>query len=118
MKVMRDNPATFQAAVALATNEQNFRRRFSLRMGRITRGQAREEPMEVDHYRAGRRCLACNGQGHSARECGARRARINAVEPPRIQCYKCNGWGHMKKDCRQCYKCKKWGHFARDCPEN
>ena len=55
MKVVRDNPATFQAAVALATNEQNFRRRFSLRMGRITRGQDREEPMEVDHYRAGRR---------------------------------------------------------------
>ena len=35
MKVMRENPTTLQAAVASAMTEQNLRKRFNLRLGRV-----------------------------------------------------------------------------------
>lgn len=34
MKVMRDNPHTFQGAVDIALTEQNLRKRFNLRSGK------------------------------------------------------------------------------------
>ena len=50
MKVMRENPATLQAVVASAMTEQNLRKRFNLRIGRVTDSNVCQiEPIEIDH---------------------------------------------------------------------
>ena len=52
MKVLRENPKTFQAAVQSALAEQNLRKRFQLRTVDSQSSKNRtEEPMEVDHIR-------------------------------------------------------------------
>ena len=38
-------------------------------------------------------CFKCNGQGHMAKDCRNRRARV------RMRCYRCDGIGHMARDC-------------------
>ena len=59
IKILRDQPATLQGAVAVATNEQNFRARVQMSHHRgYTRAQhthhAQHTPMEVDHSRGQR----------------------------------------------------------------
>lgn len=54
MKLMRDNPNTFQAAVNTALQEQNLRRRFNLRTNQGERLGRRDAPMEADHMRHSR----------------------------------------------------------------
>ncbi len=49
MRIMRENPVRFQAAVLTAMQEQNLRKRFSLRTGRPS-GRT-EVPMDIDHVR-------------------------------------------------------------------
>ena len=52
MKVMRENPKTFQAAVQYALVEQNFDKRFHLRPNDHEHPQTRTEvTMEIDHIR-------------------------------------------------------------------
>ena len=47
-----ENPATLQAAVASAMNEQNLRNRFNLKIGRVTESNVSSiEPIENDHLR-------------------------------------------------------------------
>ena len=60
MKVMRENPDRLQAAVHIAMNEQNLRRKFNLRTGR---DDPVPETMEVDHARPSR-CQICRRLGH------------------------------------------------------
>ena len=43
MKILRDQPITLQAAIAVAVNEQNLRNRV-----KIATGASQYEPMEVD----------------------------------------------------------------------
>lgn len=121
IKVMRDNPTTFQQAVRSALNEQNLRKRFQLRSGREF-GRDRQssgrqdEPMEVDHYRPPRRCFKCHRQGHTAANCRQRtveRQSVNAVNNeseqnanklrrrPNIVCYRCHKVGHIRAECNQ-----------------
>lgn len=60
MKVMRENPNTFNDAVTMATTEQNLRRRFQLRTGRDrepNNDTRVEVPMEVDHMRSKDKCF-------------------------------------------------------------
>lgn len=121
IKVMRDNPTTFQQAVRSALNEQNLRKRFQLRSGREF-GRDRQssgrqdEPMEVDHYRPPRRCFKCHRQGHTATNCRQRtveRKSVNTVNNeseqnanrlrrrPNIVCYRCHKLGHIRAECNQ-----------------
>lgn len=78
MKVMRENPATLQAAVTSTMNEQNLRKRFNLRVGRAETFR-REEPVQIDHLRPSRRCFKCNQMGHLSKDC-KKLPRQNAVE--------------------------------------
>ena len=104
MKILRDNPNTLDAAITTATNEQNVRKRFSLR----TRHPQvpGEEQMEVDHFRPTPRCFKCNRKGHRAKDCKIK-PQINAVQqdqsnsPQDRLCWYCNKPGHFKKDCRK-----------------
>lgn len=112
MKVMRDNPATFNDAVSVATNEQNFKKRFQLRTGQAERVNSAEEPMEVEHSRIKDRCLYCKKSGHLIRDCRARKRRqIFAVNESgtdraiqyrkKVICFRCNKVGHIARNCFQ-----------------
>lgn len=82
IKIMRENPATLQAAITTATNEKNFRKRFALRSSNNSRAlngsDTDTQPMEVDHLRPQFRCFKCNRRGHKARECRTR-SKVNAI---------------------------------------
>ncbi|CAC5415649.1 unnamed protein product [Mytilus coruscus] len=51
MKIMRENPDTLQRAVTIAMTEQNLRKKFDLRRGKLTTDKTgypdRQEPMEL-----------------------------------------------------------------------
>ena len=115
-KILRENPATFRAAVTCAANEQNVQDRIQLRLGKPAREKERvdvfqgyrgepvrrEEPMEVGHMRP-LRCFKCGGP-HKARDCrepGAMPAGDVSRERKNrsVQCWECGG-PHFKKDCR------------------
>ena len=109
MKVMRDNPRNFQAAVDVSLTEQNLRKRFNLRSGKSegTWGNSSgHQPMEVDHIRPAQRCFKCNKKGHIARDCRAK-PKVNVVQgnqharASNIICWGCNKRGHILRDCRQ-----------------
>ena len=109
MKVMRDNPRTFQGAVDIALTEQNLRKRFSLRSGKNQvnhETSSGHEPMEVDHLRSAKRCFHCNRKGHIAKDCRVK-AKVNVVQAerprhnPNIVCWGCNQRGHILRDCGQ-----------------
>ena len=113
MKVMRDNPATLQQAITIATGEQNLRRRFDLRSNHSSRSlygnNLGEEPMEVDHARPSFRCYKCNKQGHKAKECWSKNTNINAVN---------NSVNPARQKSRAnitCWFCQKRGHYANEC---
>ncbi|XP_033726166.1 uncharacterized protein LOC117315870 [Pecten maximus] len=87
MKVMRDNPATLNDALAVARREENLRKRFNLQSVGNSYGADGEQPIEVDHLR-GNRCFKCNKPGHKARDSrGGRRPvarqHVNAYQEPR-----------------------------------
>ena len=51
MNIMRENPATLQAAVASAMNEQNLRNRFNLKIRRVTESNVPSiEPWKLTIY--------------------------------------------------------------------
>ncbi|MCG7884346.1 MAG: hypothetical protein JAY96_22495 [Candidatus Thiodiazotropha endolucinida] len=109
MKVMRDNPRTFQAAVDTALTEQNLRKRFNLRSGKnetVRGGSYGHEPMEIGHLRPAKLCYNCKRTGHIAKDCRAK-PKVNVVtgnrpfKNPNIICWGCNKRGHILRDCRQ-----------------
>ena len=114
MKVMRENQATLQAAVASAMNEHNLRNRFNLKIGRVTESKVRSiEPMEIDDLQPKKPCFKCNKIGHYSRDCENRSYVNNAVnsigqhiEPMDViyaqspkHCFICNHLGHLARDC-------------------
>ena len=115
MKVMHDNPNTFQGAVTAAMNEQNLHRRFNLYATSSPTIQE-EEPMEIGHVRQ-RKCYKCYKLGHITKLCKSShqsKSHVNAVseqqhrgdytsrdknyKQPRL-CFKCNSPNHLKRDC-------------------
>lgn len=121
MKIMRDNPATFQDAVNIASNEQNLRIRFNLRSGECsstlpqnTQQQVNlgPEPMEIGHLRPKTRCDYCTKIGHVAADCRKRLREINmfsktdSPHAPRQNNYRSNV---------ECWNCGKLGHISRFC---
>ncbi|XP_060575694.1 uncharacterized protein LOC132733112 [Ruditapes philippinarum] len=117
-KCLRDSPQTLQAAITSAVNEQNIRKRFSLRTGReygrqgTERPSARsEEPMEVDHLRPTRICQLCNLKGHTAKYCRVNKDRtrsknVNAIDRGESKdsnrvCWACGERGHIRVNCRK-----------------
>ena len=119
MKVMRDNPQTLNAAIEVATAEQNIRKRFNLRTGHDfgpsdnkldrtnIRADRNEQPMEVDHYRRPMKCYECKRTGHLARDCvhrtRQRPRQVNATDVNRqgIQCWNCRERGHIARECQK-----------------
>ena len=111
MKILHDNPNTFQAAVTVAMNEQNLCKRFDLRSASSASIRT-EEPMEIGHLQP-RRCYKCNKTGHIAKNCPKSQGRINTVTEPKR--------GDQRPTSRSnnglCYHCHNPGHFKRDCPQ-
>ena len=100
MKILRDQPATLQCAVAVATNEQNLRAcvQMSHHSGYMSKHaqntpHAQHTPMEVDHSR---------GQRFKARP---RFNRVNSTGESQDRCWRCCQTGHISQDC----KAKKLG---------
>ena len=106
LKILRENPATLEAAITTATNEQNLRRRFNLRTRH--REVPDEERMEVDHYRPAPRCFKCHRVGHRSKDCRSKtdvNAVVNIKQP----------MGNDGKRDMLCWYCGRKGHFKREC---
>lgn len=109
LKLIRENPHTFEKATKIALEEQNVRKRFALRNGNkqgAHRSQA-SEPMEVDHTRYPRRCHICNKTNHSAKNCLHRQREVNMIKENNEQwragnpivCWHCNEPNHIRRFC-------------------
>lgn len=141
LKVMRDNPPTFQAAVNVAMAEQTLRTRYNLRAGEnVTTYQNAvghqhnqghqtvsghlnnlrqqfvngPEPMEIDHLRPQKSCSYCKKLGHVIRDCRKRLRKINAVGQEQIRPDRRLTTGTWKAKV-ECWSCGKLGHVSRDC---
>lgn len=124
LKVMRDNPTSFQTAVNLALGEQNLRTRYNLRSGESFNCQSSSqqvntgsEPMEIDHLRPKTSCTYCRKIGHKAADCRKRQREINAYTVTDKTNYARGGrtdQANWQKN-RDCWKCGRLGHVRRNC---
>lgn len=104
IKLMRDNPATFQAAVQTALQEQNLRKRFNLRTSHAHHESHSGTPMEVDHMRFKR---GPRDQGNSRGTANVHAVDNNDSEQQenktydrrKITCFNCGKKGHIKRNC-------------------
>ena len=119
MKVMRENPKTFQAAVQSTLAEQKLRKRFQLRTVDAQSSKSRtEDPVEVDHIRSPKKCFLCSKTGHLAKHCRSR--IINTVEHVRnlniveIECWKCGQKGLVKRNCKRMGRYENFGNIQQD----
>ena len=89
MKILRDQPDTLQAAVGVATNEQNLRARVQL--SHQSPSNSNSTPMEVDHSRGQR----FRPQYHKFK-------KVNSAQGPRqVKCWHCGRLGHISRDCKE-----------------
>ena len=130
MKVMRENPATLQAAVGSAMTEQNLRKKNNLRIGRVTDSNVRHtEPMEVEYALPPKHCHVCYQLGHLATHC-SNSSHINAVASinpdrgvGRKESYSINRNFPYNRGNRQmrskayitCWNCREKGHYQNEC---
>ena len=130
MRVMRKNRATLQAAVGSAMTEQNLRKKFNLRIGRVTDSNVRHtEPTEVEYALPPKHCHVCYQLGHLASHC-SNRPHINAVasiNPDRgdgwKESYSRNSNFPNNRGIRQmrsktyitCWNCREKGHYQNEC---
>ena len=120
MKLLREDPASFEGALLIAAQEQNLRAKFELRKKAQPGNNWRyddsrnEEPMDINSSRR-RGCFKCGG-AHRAQDCGR---GVNVVDVEK-KCYICNSPAHLARQCpkrRQviCFQCGRPGHYSRDC---
>jgi len=112
---MRDNPVSLQNAINSAMAEQNLRKRFDLRLGRMERTDRLDRydeptPMDVDHYRPQNKCFKCNKFGHWAKNCKSKAniiRHVHSVDRPNsnssspFTCWNCGKPGQLKRNCRK-----------------
>ena len=84
LKILRDHPDTLQAAIGVATNEQNLR-------ARVNMSHRSSEPMEVDHSR---------GQRFRPRNRFNRVSTVNDGSNRPVRCWHCGQEGHVIRDCK------------------
>ena len=128
MKVMRENPATLQAAIASAMTEQNLMKRFNLRIGIANSNVCHIKPMALEHARCSKLCCICNQLGRLARHC-LNRSHINAVASinpdrgvGRKESYSINRNFPNNRGNRQmrskayitCWNCREKGHYQNE----
>ena len=88
MKILRDRPDTLQAAIGIATNEQNLRAKVN--MSHTTKTV--HEPMEVDHSRGQR--FRPNRQANRVN------STVNNGSKRPVRSWHCNREGHVIRECR------------------
>ena len=88
MKILRDIPDILQAAIGIATNEQNLRARVN--MSHTTK--AVHESMEVDHSRGQR--------FRPSRQANRVNSTVNNGSRRPVRCWHCNREGHVIRECR------------------
>ena len=117
MKVMHDNPNTFQGVVTAAMNEQNLCKMFNLHATSSPTIQE-EEPMEIGHVRP-KKCYKCHTLDHISKHCKSShqsKSHVNAVSEQQH-------WGDYRprdknyKQPRLCFKCNSPNHPKRDYPQ-
>ena len=109
MKVMRENPKTFQDVVQSTLAEQNLWKRFQLRSNDHDDPKGRtKEPMGIDHIRLQRKCFLCCKGGHLSKHCKSTLAFVNAMAQVRES--------EIGKVC--CWRCEEADHLKRYCPQN
>lgn len=111
MTILRRGPDTLQAAISLATTEQNLKQRVNLATGSKKHYVNNDvpQPMEVDHSRT-LKCYKCKKFGHMAKHCKS----IHEVQR-KIKCWHCGQEGHIIRFCKNYDKDKKpnMGHGRR-----
>lgn len=114
LKVMRDNPATLDAASKVAMTEQNIRLRFEQTQKHVLDDDRSIEPMEINHARP-RTCFKCGKGGHIARNC----FKVSEVQQAQTQqrqqarCFYCDRTGHFRRDCRDWQRQRGRTHWQR-----
>ena len=109
LRIMRDNPATHNEAILIATREQNLQKRFSLRTGQSKFESNESEgrvPMDIDHSRRKSTCHFCRKPGHHIKDCRLRK-RTHDIHSAEVG-------SKLRHRDKQCYRCGKMGHIARD----
>lgn len=94
MKILRDQPATLQGAIAITTNEQNLRARVQMSHNGPSYSHTRDThaPMEVDHSR-GQRFKYKNRFNRV-------NSTMNTQTNRHVRCWHCGMLGHISRDCK------------------
>lgn len=92
LTILRKHPNTLEAALAIATDEQNLRQR--VHNAKPFDTEQNHEPMDVSHMRR-LRCFKCNRGGHKAQDC----KNVRSVGRPTFVCWGCGQEGHLIRNC-------------------
>ena len=129
LKVMRDEPKTFQDAISIATKEQNIRKRLMLRKEEIPVQRSKSEisnqfkisehseyPMEIDHCRPKQiKCSRCKKLGHESNSCRTKFVNELHNQSNRVFSKNRGSVGRTPKRSGVCWLCGQYGHWRREC---
>ena len=97
LTILRKHPATLDAALGIATDEQNLRQRVNLAKPFDTQQahtSQKHEPMDVSHMRRVK-CFKCGKSGHNSQEC----RNVRSVHSQPFVCWGCGQEGHIIRNC-------------------